>query len=244
MGSSRIVSPARSQLISSTSLWAVAYQLFTGAVVIPLYLIAHTYSSYRPNPTRDVPPTWAHTLLPSILVGFILPTAFMYYPFVNRDYTMIAIAIWQLSPIYINIVWIILRSLSSEKADSTRAMKRCLRVVGAIGALSHISTLTACFTQYSPVTFTSVFIPISTSSTLSLEQGSHMLFQIDYLAIFAATSLWAFQVRARDRAQMGKQGSGIKEAIYIALSTVLLGPGATLAAVWDRKVTSIRVKNA
>lgn len=71
-----------------------------------------------------------------------------------------------------------------------------------------------------------------------------MLFQIDYLAIFAATTLWAFQIRARDRAQMGKQGSGIKDAVVMAISTAILGPGATLAAVWDRRVTSNRMKKA
>jgi hypothetical protein len=50
-------------------------------VIIPLYLIAHTYSS-APN---HLPSTKAETFLPAVIIGYYLPTALIYHPYENVE---------------------------------------------------------------------------------------------------------------------------------------------------------------
>lgn len=219
--------------MGSTSLWASLYQTVGGAVVIPLYFIAHSLTFNKPTGARLDPTNWAKTLLPSIILGYLLPTALMYYPFANIEHTMLATAFWQPSPVLVNITWFILSRFASSVGSPTPHLKAAIAIVGLIAAAGHVGTLYACISdRYPSVTLSSIFLP-TVGSSPSFEAATHFIFQIDYAVIFAATSVWCAQTFAEDRARAGKkQGSALVDAVNVLLSTAVVGPGATLAWVW------------
>lgn len=83
-------------------MWALLYQTAGGAVIIPLYYLASMIPSSRASywsPTaRAVSISYARALLPSLFVGFLIPTALIYMPYGNLSTTQGYVALWQPSP--------------------------------------------------------------------------------------------------------------------------------------------------
>lgn len=172
-------------------------------------------------------------MLPAILLGYLLPTGMMYYPYKNLDHTMLATAFWQPSPLLVNLLWAIF-ALFTSKTKSTTAKTASKHfgqssiVIGTIAAICHITTLYACFSADHPtVTLKSIFVPIENAKG-AFEDAVHFIFQIDYLIVFLATTVFCVQKRSERRA-VGKAGSVIMDVAILGLSTVVVGPGATLA---------------
>lgn len=235
----------------STSLWALLYQTIGGAIIVPLYLIAFTYTTSR-SPhlqlpaSSSVPYSKATTLFPAVIIGFLLPTALMFYPFGNIDWTMLATALWQPSPIIVNIIWVLLSALTpnptsaSSRGANTSTSKRHVKAAyvlsGILSAISHLTTLYLCVTGiYPDVTFKSIFGTTPPPSGAPFDDSVHFVFQVDYLVIFIATTVWCFQAMSEARARTSSQASLVKkvqQAVMLLLGVVAIGPAATLSAVW------------
>lgn len=218
-----------------TSLWASLYQTVGGAVIVPLYFLVHSYNFGKPDGARLVPLSWAKTLLPAIGLGYLLPTALMFYPFGNIDYTMLATAFWQPAPVLVNIIWVILKQMSSSTGTARPHIRATLAVTGTVAAAAHIGTLYGIFSpSYPSITPSSIFVPLEARAT-SFEEAAHFIFQIDYLLIFIASTIWCLQSRAEDRVKGGKRGTRVADLVLLVVSVGLVGPGATLAWVWYRR---------
>ncbi len=163
----------------------------------------------------------------------------MYVPFGNINWSMIATAIWQPSPIMVNILWTFMSALISNgneatKPKSTAHVKTALVVTGLVTAIGHLSALYLCTARiYPDVTFTSIFVPIQ-RTIMPFEDATHFIFQIDYAIIFIATTIWCFQ--SISDVERFINGGGFPES-WKTLTTVLsaaviVGPAATLSAVW------------
>jgi hypothetical protein len=212
-----------------------------------LYLIIYTYSI--PSTPLPVPLPLTRTLLPAIMLGYYLPSALLYYPYKHIDNTMIVTAFWQASPIYVNVLWTIFASpLPSAKPGqdgrSARNIKVTLLVVGAISALYHWTTIHRCLTSQNPnVNLHSVFLPRQYFG-MTLEDALHYIFQIDYLFMFSATSVWCLQVYLRDQGGPGikRESENLESSnsrrrlgwnLVLGCSGLLtVGPGAVLCVVW------------
>ena len=208
------------------------YQTVGGAVIVPLYLLTFTYTSSRTaylDKVSIVRSTSSRTLIPAVILGYLLPTALMFYPFQDLDYTMFATALWQPSPILVNIVWILLASITSSGSKAGNVLNAYL-MSGLLAAASHLVVLYQAFSSSCPdVTVTSIFIPIE-RTTAPFEEAVHFIFQIDYLLIFIATSIWCIQTILALQTRLGRNATVLILAVLLGVPTI--GPAATLSGVW------------
>jgi hypothetical protein len=169
----------------------------------------------------------------------------MFYPFNNPDLTMIATAVWQPSPIFVNIIWAILSTIVGETpatnsaSGSKTTVKRYffLAYIGAglIGAISHISTLYACLSPaYPDITFRSIFLPVERMA-LPFDEAVHFIFQIDYLIIFISTTVWCLQVSSEAQGTGNRSGGVMGRVLKLIAGVAAIGPAATLSAVWHMR---------
>ncbi|KAI9632360.1 uncharacterized protein MKK02DRAFT_40662 [Dioszegia hungarica] len=212
---------------------AVLYQSLGGAIIVPLYFVAHTYIFSQSDATRPNPTRWASTILPTVAVAYILPTAILFYPFANIEYTMLATAVWQFSPVLINLVWVLLTRLAPAHTGESRSTGHILRqahkVMGSLASLSHLTTLFACFSpSYPDITLSSVFWSGQTPK-VSFSEAMNFIFQVDYLIVFACSTLWCLQIRDRARRERNKAGRVTMDLLVLGASVVFLGPGATVS---------------
>ncbi|KXJ91102.1 hypothetical protein Micbo1qcDRAFT_195904 [Microdochium bolleyi] len=88
------------------------------------------------------------------------------------------------------------------------------------------------------VTFSSVFLPSKDLWKTSLAAGLHYIFQWDEIGIFGTALTWSWVKtwdiqRAAAATRGGVSGAALaRSAVLITLANVLVGPGATIMAIW------------
>ncbi|KIW06014.1 uncharacterized protein PV09_03195 [Verruconis gallopava] len=241
-------------LIYFTSVWAVLYQSVGGAVMIPLYHLAYLKSSSAPNywspPSRAVSLPYAQALLPSLVLGYLLPTILVYFPQGNVFVTQGYIAIWQIAPVIVNLLLFVLAptyavgqprtNRNEENLDGdVKYLKRVYMLSFFIGAISHWAAAAICFLSSDPnLSFMHAFWPrgdlfLGQMSALTLSECVHYIFQMDCWIIFGSCLVWAYMA-VLDMNRISNQSfvPPAKALAVMALNTVLFGPAATVAAVW------------
>jgi hypothetical protein len=180
------------------------------------------------------------------VIGYLIPTITIYYPFADVETTMAAVAFWQITPFVVNILWLLF-SFRVGNPDSSNTgnakndapyLKRIYATTFATSVLSHFFTLYLCFSRY--VSFTYIFLPREYQG-MSFENAMNFIFQVDFWIIFLATMVWCFQA-VWDIKRLGFMNVGLlKAAVSIGLGAVVVGPGAVLSAVWWWREEKIRV---
>lgn len=219
------------------------YQTVGGAVIIPLYYLFYTYitsrDGYWARPST-VEPSWAAALAPALALGYIAPSIAISSKYDNIVTLQGVVAFWQIAPFLVNMLWLPFSYLSPKAKDSRSAVRRnelgYLNVVhvasALVSALAHWYLLALFITSDDPtLSLRFVFVPrIPTSPTFTT--ALHFIFQVDFLGIAATTTVACFQVMLELMA-LGQADFGpVTAVISIMVHTILLGPGATLGAVW------------
>lgn len=252
---------------SSTSVWAVLYQLMAGAVIMPiwlvLYLVGSGRSSYSParNGRGSEVPAWcARWILPATLLGYVAPLLAMYVPWADVLNTSRAILVWQPAPIYINILLCLFPLLSpspspagpttttaATAAGSTshRQLKRAYAVLVALNAAAHLAVLysVASAPAGSGVTWSTVFLPSRARRGEDFQGAWTWLFQVDLWGIYSTMLTWC-AVEAYD---LGGAAAALASAALTAAAGAALGPGAAMAAFWywrEDRIAALRATAA
>jgi hypothetical protein len=242
-----------SWLVRLTPVYALFYQTVGGAIIIPIYYLAWLWetsdNAYWTKP-RQVPLSYARAILPAVLVGFLLPTILLYLPYSAPDMwtTQAMIILWQPSPWFVDILTWTLSKLFSDKSTAhstvttgTRAADLSfLRNIYAAAILvttsMHFWIVYLCTFSPNPEhSFRRLFLhptgyrPVE----MSLAQGLHAIFQADFWIIFAASVAWAYlAVLDLQRVGIAKNTSLVGMAVSMMLGSLVIGPGAVVAAVW------------
>ena len=240
-------------LLASPALWGVLYQLRGIGLIAPLYFatsLFHSSSvSYFTPSSRTVPESAALALLPALVLGFVLPTMMMFFPLQDSlNARQIFIALWQPSPVYVVILTEILSRVlkwtdrsTPVKADS-HVESNCNRdilymrivyaAVGGISACFHLA-LILCWISSGTEFITRAFIPFdSLAQASNLADGVFIFFQNDFLLVAAATMLWCL-ASAWDLYRVGISDVSWQFALVgLVFGCLMVGPGATAAAVW------------
>ncbi|SMQ47075.1 unnamed protein product [Zymoseptoria tritici ST99CH_3D7] len=236
--------------IAYTSLWSLLYQN-GGAVVLPIYYILHARatssspSSFHPS-SQLLPTPLASTLNTALLLGYWIPTFFLLYPIQDPDVKQLVIAVWQFSPMYVNLIWWIESQLtesttttttsSSAKGKGGRSDLPSLRVLYAtiitICTATHLGVISSILTTTSPgVSFSSVYL-LHYRSVFTPYESLHYIFQVDFWGIFLATGIWCL-VGVRDLRNLGITDVGyVSATVGLGVVSVLAGPGAAVAGFW------------
>lgn len=225
-------------------------------MIIALYHLAYIKTSsskdYWTPASRTVSVAYAKALLPSLVIGYLVPTIAMYIPWNNIFTTQALAALWQPSPWIVNILLVMFSTLYSIGGSETKVepegttadvkyLQRVYLLSFAVSAISHWLTIATIFFSKNPnLTFTHVFLPskelfLATQSISTLHEGLHYIFQIDYWIIFGSSLIWAY-LAILDTNRVAQSYVAPMQAVSVmALNTVLFGPAATVAAIWHSR---------
>ena len=234
--------------------WTLLYQSVGGAIITSLFYLAFvigTKSDGYFQSGREVPLKYAKTILPSVLLLYLVPTVAMYLPWNNAELTQNLTAFWQPAPLLVNILLLALSAIvgntppssiktSEVKPTSTRGadikhLNRIYLSVFLVTAITHISTLFICLTSANPkLSFKYIFVPDRQTWMSTTTLGLHYIFQWDFWGIFLSSLIWCWMSVLDIQRIMGCQSflAGLKSFVIMSLGSVLIGPGAVMAIVW------------
>jgi hypothetical protein len=240
-------------LLASPALWGIMYQLRGIGLIAPLYFatsLFHSSSvSYFTPSSRRIPESTAKAVIPGLVLGFVLPTMMMFFPLQNSFNTrQIFIALWQPTPVYVAILTETLSRAFKCIGPSTGVKTNTngdgvsdhdlphLRVVyatvGSISACFHLA-LILCWVSSGTEFIARAFLPFDSLAQVSnLADGVFVFFQNDFLLVAVATMLWCL-TNAWDLYRVGISNVSWRiVSLAIILGCIVVGPGATVAAVW------------
>jgi len=236
--------------LDRTSIWALLYQTVGGAIVIPLYYLAYMRESaqkdYWSPASRQVSTSYARALLPSLVIGYLLPTILMYLPFSDPDLrvTQGLIALWQPTPLIVNLLlFVISAAYGNEPATSKKAaspppgdikyLNRLYLTCFSVSAIAHVGTIFVCLSSTHPqMSLTRALVRVPTNDLMSMTGGLHYIFQVDFWIIFTAAVTGAY-LALWDLKRIGKTDLSLRNAAAgMAMAVICVGPAATVTGVW------------
>ncbi|CAG8112183.1 unnamed protein product [Penicillium olsonii] len=240
-------------LLASPALWGVLYQLRGIALIAPLYFATSLFHSssvgYFTPKSRTVPVSMAQALLPALVLGFVLPTTMMFFPLQDTLTTrQVFIALWQPAPIYVAILTeVVSRAIAwfnrpapvkpgsqvgSIVRDDLPYLRTAYAAVGGISACFHFALMLSWVVSGSDFIIRALVPLNSFGEKSNLADGIFIFFQSDFLLVALATMLWCL-ASIWDMYRVGISNVSWKAGLFgLVLGCILIGPGATAAAVW------------
>jgi hypothetical protein len=175
-------------------------------IFMPLYYAVYTFSSraqsYWCPLSRRIPLHYAKALLPAVLVGYIVPTLLMFFPWDSPALVQIFEAIWQQSPMLVMPLTMIFGAMykarspiqsttitpqADEEPADLKYLKRVYIVTGVLGVLHHFYVVIKIAISTDPsFTLSSVFIGDYMPEPKELGDGLHSMFLADFWGLFVA----------------------------------------------------------
>ena len=247
-----------------TTLVGILAQNVSFAVTAPSYFLLHllttTSTSVTPTATAiAVSPAFAASIPLSFVLGYIVPTMALMLPapaVVSYDRSQIISAVWQLFPIYIAALQIVLQVVlpsffpSLPNTSSRAPLRAAYTFAIVLAALGHIGTLSTwgmhaiapslfarSFPSLLSVFAPAAFWPQDARRIKSVGAAAQLLLQWDEICGSLATVVWAMALLAGGMVATRRTSAvSVIGAVLGAVSVVvLLGPcGAAVAMVWAR----------
>jgi hypothetical protein len=153
-------------------------------------------------------------------------------------------SLWQPSPVFVPLICSILgyyyvkknkivqvSRTAKESFPDMSYLKSLYVVTGALGFMLHSYSLVKILSS-SELSLTSVFWPDFTAQPRDFGEGLRTLFLVDFWGFYIASYAWLCMA-AWDLKRMGRTAIDTgKASALIALSSFIVGPGATMSAVW------------
>lgn len=171
----------------------------------------------------------------------------MFYPFkdANSHTTQGLVAVWQATPLYVNILLFIISKIASD-SESPRSNGRTKKggseyltslyvLFITVSTLSHVFLLYYSLILYpdtAELTLSNIFLPRPLTKDSTIGAQIHRIFQVDFLIIFAASLAWAY-AQVHDMKKVGLRNVSLsKAALIIGVTSVVAGPAAAIGGVW------------
>lgn len=215
---------------------------------MPIYYAVYTYFSdpetYWWPLNREIPLPFAASLKWAVSIGYVLPTVLIFVPWSNQFAMQNFEALWQPSPMYVPLLCTILGYVYRKRHNFKEAPKKAAGAMpdiahleklyiftGVLGLLLHVYCIGKIVASPG-MSLTSVFWPDFTAEPKSLGEGLRNIFLSDFWGFEIATFGWQCMA-VWDLIRVGRTAVDMgKATAIIALSNVVMGPGATLSAVW------------
>lgn len=201
--------------------------------------------AYWERSSRQIPTAYAKALLPSLVLGYLLPTIAMYLPFSDPQLqlTQALIAFWQPCPLLVNILLVIFataygkgpasKEKTAPRTDTLKYLDRLYMLCFITCAIVHIGTMLLFLFSTNPhISFTQALIHLPTNKRLTMAACLHYVFQVDLLIIIGS-ALIATYLTLLDLKKAGlTEISLLNSALGMLVGTVFVGPAATISGVW------------
>ncbi|EXJ66717.1 uncharacterized protein A1O5_09912 [Cladophialophora psammophila CBS 110553] len=234
--------------VTFITIWFTLVQWAGVGIYMPVYYACYTYISepetYWWPLNRPVPIQFAMSLIWAVMLGYALPTILMFLPWKDPYAIQNFESLWQLSPMFVPLICSILGycfvkrqglKQASPKANEpfpdVPYIKKLYVVAGTLGVVLHVYS--GAKILLSPtLSLTSVFWPDFTAQSKAFGEGLRTIFLADFWGFHVATYAWlcmaAWDLKRMGRATVDPR----KAAALIALGSLVIGPGATMTAVW------------
>ncbi|KAF3058454.1 hypothetical protein GL218_05559 [Daldinia childiae] len=179
-----------------------ARMLIGAAVIAPLYYLAYVVASRKDGyyfQGRELSTGHAASLLPALIIGYLIPTIAMCYPWGDVKTAQYLTAFWQPAPIFASVLVSIFSFLvpssptSVAKNGDVKHLKRVYLITGLVTTVAHVGTLYACLTSDDPrLSLSYVFLPNRATWKDSMGLGLHYIFQVDFFGAFGSTLFWCW----------------------------------------------------
>jgi hypothetical protein len=215
---------------------------------MPIFYAVYTYVSepetYWWPLNREVPIQSAISLIWAVMIGYTLPTILMFLPWKDLNTVQNFESLWQLSPMFVPLLCNTFGSLYARKHNIVQVprqakqtfpdlphLKKLYVITGALGLVLHFYCLTKILSS-PDLSLASVFWPDFTPQPKALGEGLRSLFLADFWGFEVATYGWLCMA-VWDLKRMGRINMDVgKASVFIALGSLIIGPGATMSAVW------------
>lgn len=229
-------------------MWFSLVQWAGIGIYMPIYYAIYTYISepetYWWPLNREVRVQYAKSLIWAVMIGYTLPTLLMFWPWKDPITIQNFEALWQVSPMLVPLlasamgyVYAKRHGLKhvSPKAQQPFAdvphLKTLYIATGTLGLALHIYTIAAILSSPT-LTLKSVFWPDFSAAPKPLGEGLRALFLADFWGFYLASYGWLCMA-VWDLKRVGRTVLSVRKAsAMIALSSFVVGPGATMSAVW------------
>ncbi|KAL2064309.1 hypothetical protein VTL71DRAFT_4803 [Oculimacula yallundae] len=224
-------------------LFLILAQLYGVGVIAPIYFFLHYVqipsTGFHAADNRHVPMHFVKTIVPTLLLGYVVPTVAMFNPTASISTLQAWNFIWQPFPVYLAILHVIF----SRLLPNTERMDRTFNVKGDLPWLRTIYFTTALtsavmwiYTLFvSPTPLSQVFLSglLDRDTTFKTnEEGMRMFLKYDEVFCFTSAAIWVllcFSDLKREGRLTASWGKVL--AVYAGLS-LGLGPGTGLVSMW------------
>ncbi|KAH6844704.1 hypothetical protein B0I37DRAFT_433233 [Chaetomium sp. MPI-CAGE-AT-0009] len=213
--------------ITRPALWAVLWQLFGAAMILPLYFGIHLKWASREPLQKVTDVDRARALTPGFLLGVVVPTAIVMAPtWVPRsaEVHQTIVAVFMLSPFWVSGITIAATKASawfSGFSSSPRRNKTHLYVMYRVSFPANPEV----------VNLTRMYLPLPPNGPIgvtdNITSGSWLFLQFDHIFISLSSLSWALLLLEKTplQAQFGRGGL----VSVLLVSALLIGPGATVS---------------
>ncbi|KAH6722760.1 FAD-binding domain-containing protein [Leptodontidium sp. MPI-SDFR-AT-0119] len=234
--------------VSLIAIWLLLVQSAGVGIYMPIYYAIYTYisepESYWWPLNREVPLQFAQTLIWAVMIGYVFPTILMFIPWKNPSVVQDFEALWQISPMLVPLLCSSLGYFYSRRQNLASVprkakepfpdvphLKKLYIVTGALGLPLHVYCIAKILSS-SNISLASVFWPDFSPQPKTLGEGLSALFLADFWGFEIATYVWLCMA-VWDVKRMGRTTVDMgKACAFIALSSLIIGPGATMSIVW------------
>lgn len=242
----------------STSIWALFYQTVAGAAILPIYFtlfLRDTSKLDRLTPEkRQLDLNYAKALIPSVIIGYLLPTIAAYVPFTDPDFYIHQgiIGLWQFSPLIVNLLLLVFSTVakSSSRTKDIRSshedvgyVKNLYLLCMVVSAAAHFGMLYSCTLQpkgFSNTLYKVLVIQPSKFYSPLESDVLHHIFLVDLYGIGSTAFLWTFTV-AYDTKLLGLTEVNMPLLVLISLlASIAVGPAAVISYIWWWREDKIR----
>ncbi|KAJ5112244.1 hypothetical protein N7532_000289 [Penicillium argentinense] len=242
--------------IASPSIWGILYQLRGIGCIAPIYFAFSMFTSRKSTflllPGREV--SAARFILPALIVGYIVPTVLLFFPFNNPETRQGIIAFWQPAPVLVSCFTYVFAGIEeatkkasgckkSTSENSISHLRTIYQTTGVIAACVHLSVVTGCLIS-GDLSLTRLFIPRDSFGQVGrLVDGVLIFFQNDFLLVTVASFLWSL-VNISDLYRSGLSNVNWRTGVCALFAGfVFIGPGATVAALWFLREEAIGLRH-
>lgn len=216
---------------------------------MPIYYAVYTFISepetYWWPLNREVKLQHAASLLWANILGYVLPTLLMFTPWKSPFAIQNFESLWQVSPMLVPLICATLASLYAKKNNVVDTPKKAKQMFPDLPYLKNIYLVTGCLgfalhvycmvkiVRSPSMTLASVFWPDFSAQLKPFGEGLRLIFLADFWGFYVATCAWLCMA-VWDLKRVGRTDVNVRKASgLILLSHFVLGPGATMSAVWS-----------
>ncbi|KAH7348538.1 hypothetical protein BKA65DRAFT_594347 [Rhexocercosporidium sp. MPI-PUGE-AT-0058] len=218
-------------------------QPFGIGVIGPIYFFFHYVlipsTKFHAADNRHVPMHLVKTILPTLVLGYAVPTIAIYWPTSRISTLQTWNFIWQPFPIYLSILHGIFSRLlpNTERIDRITNIKGDLFYLRLIYLITFLlSSMTWIYTIFaSPTPIYQVFISgiMNTGANFTtLEEGMRMFLKYDEIFSFGSAAIWVLLCFGDLKREGRLTASWGKVLLVFGGMSLGLGPGAGLVGMW------------